>query len=166
MDATDFKILEILQRDGRISMKRLAEEINMSTPATIERVRRLEDNQSIVGYRAMVRPDRVGRECSAYILISVNQDKRSAFYDFVKGDDRVIEVYELAGRFTAILYVSCRDMEDYLRLIYTLYDLGNPETYQITDVVKSGIYRRIQNTRDLSGSFYSPFKSSKEDTAY
>ena len=151
MDATDFKILEVLQRDGRISMKRLAEEINMSTPATIERVRRLEDNQSIVGYRAMVRPDRVGRECSAYILISVNQDKRSTFYDFVKGDDRVIEVYELAGRFTAILYVSCR---------------GNPETYQITDVVKSGIYRRIQNTRDLSGSFYSPFKSSKEDTAY
>lgn len=69
MDATDFKILEILQSDGRISMKKLADQINMSTPATTERVRKLEENQSIVGYKAIIRPDLVGREVSAFIQV-------------------------------------------------------------------------------------------------
>ena len=47
MDEIDLDILEILQKDGRISMKKLAEQIHMSSPSTIERVRRLEENRSI-----------------------------------------------------------------------------------------------------------------------
>lgn len=70
MDNTDFKIIEILQQNARISMQRLAQEINMSTPATIERVRKLEESGSIVGYRAMVRPERVGRDIVAFVMIT------------------------------------------------------------------------------------------------
>ena len=79
MDATDFKILEILQSDGRIAMKKLAEQINMSTPATIERVKKLEENQGIVGYKAIIRPDRVGREVSAFVLVDIHRDQRTDF---------------------------------------------------------------------------------------
>ena len=98
MDATDFKILEILQSDGRIAMKKLAEQINMSTPATIERVKKLEENQGIVGYKAIIRPDRVGREVSAFVLVDIHRDQRTDFYRYVKSSGSVIDAYELAGR--------------------------------------------------------------------
>lgn len=156
MDATDFKILEILQSDGRISMKKLADQINMSTPATIERVRKLEENQSIVGYKAIIRPDRVGREVSAFIQVEVHRDQRTAFYQYIKSSDNIIEAYELAGRYTALLYVSCPDMEEFLKTVYDLYDMGNSETYVITDLIKSGIFRRIPDSRDDGRSFHSP----------
>lgn len=158
MDATDFKILEILQSDGRISMKRLADQINMSTPATIERVRKLEENQAVVGYKAIIRPDRVGREVSAFILVEVHRDQRAAFYQYVKSSDNIIDAYELAGRYTALLYVSCPDMEEFLKTVYDLYDMGTTETYIITDLIKSGIFRRIPDSRDDGRSFHSPAK--------
>lgn len=158
MDATDFKILEILQSDGRISMKRLADQINMSTPATIDRVRKLEENQAVVGYKAIIRPDRVGREVSAFILVEVHRDQRAAFYQYVKSSDNIIDAYELAGRYTALLYVSCPDMEEFLKTVYDLYDMGTTETYVITDLIKSGIFRRIPDSRDDGRSFHSPAK--------
>lgn len=156
MDAIDFRIMEILQSDGRIPMKRLAEQINMSTPATIERVRKLEESQAIVGYKAIVRPDRVGREVSAFILVEVRREQREAFYQYIRSSDSIIEAHELAGRYTALLNVSCPDMEEFLKTVYDLYDMGNTETYVITDLLKSGIFRRATQSRDDGRSFHSP----------
>lgn len=156
MDATDFKILEILQSDGRIPMKRLAEQINMSTPATIERVRKLEERQAIVGYKAIIRPDRVGREVSAFIHVAVDREQRDAFYQYIRTSDSIIDAYELAGRYTAVLYVSCPDMEEFLKTVYDLYKMGNTETYVITDLLKSGIFRRTTESRDDGRSVHSP----------
>ena len=141
MDQIDFQILEILQRDGRIPMKKLAEQISMSTPAVIERVKKLEENQSIVGYHAVVRPDRV-----------------DAFYRYVRESDNVIQASELAGRFTALLEVSCPDMEEFLKTVYDFYDMGTTETYVITDLIKSGVYKRAIDSRDDGRSFHSPAK--------
>ncbi len=143
MDKTDYKILEILQSNGRISMKKLSEEVNMSTPAVIERVRKLEENKSIIGYRASIRPDRIGREINAFMLVTVEWTKRRAFYEYVKNSDNVIDAYEIAGRFTVLLNISCCDMEEFLKTIYELYDLGTTETYMITDVIKNGFYKQI-----------------------
>ena len=158
MDQIDFQILEILQRDGRIPMKKLAEQISMSTPAVIERVKKLEENQSIVGYHAVVRPDRVGREVSAFMLVSVERDRRDAFYRYVRESDNVIQASELAGRFTALLEVSCPDMEEFLKTVYDFYDMGTTETYVITDLIKSGVYKRAIESRDDGRSFHSQAK--------
>ena len=156
MDSIDFQILEILQRDGRISMKKLAEQVSMSPPAVIERVRKLEENQSVVGYKAVVRPDRVGREISAFILAAVDRGQRERFYRYLRESDNVIEAHELAGRFTALLQVSCPDMEEFLKTVYELYDMGSTETYVITDLIKSGVYKRTAESREDGRSFHSP----------
>lgn len=158
MDTTDFKILEILQRDGRIPMTQLAQAISMSTPAAIERVKKLEAAQAIIGYRALVRPDRVGKEVNAFVLVSVEQARRAAFYQYVKASDSVIEAYDLAGRYTALLSVSCADMEEFLKTVYDLYAMGTTETYIITDLVKNGIYKRPSDSRADGRPFHSPGK--------
>lgn len=164
MDAIDFKILELLQTDGRMPMRRLAEQINMSTPATIERVRKLEERQSIVGYKAIVRPDRVGHEVGAFVLVAVDREYRDKFYQYVQTSNSVVEAYELAGRYTAVLHLSCPDMEEFLKTVYDLYKMGSSESYVITDLLKSGIYRR--GTEVIEGTdrtVYSPGREVNSD---
>ena len=142
MDNTDYKILDILQRDGRISMQKLSKAINMSTPATIERVRRLEENGSIVGYRAMVRPERVGREVLAFVDVAVEYPKREAFYRFVRECDAIISAFEVTGRRSHIVEISCRDMDEFQRTVYALYDMGVTETSVVLDNIKNGIFTK------------------------
>lgn len=144
MDNTDYKILDILQRDGRISMQKLAKSINMSTPATIERVRKLEDNGTIVGYRAKVRPERVGREILSFILARIEYNRRTEFYRFVQSCDAVISVYEITGQYTHLIEASCRDMDEFQRTVYSLYDMGFTETCIVLDNIKSGIFTRTE----------------------
>ena len=56
IDTIDERILAELQTNGRLTMKALAERVGLSSPAMIERVRRLEDRGVITGYRAIVAP--------------------------------------------------------------------------------------------------------------
>ncbi len=161
MDMTDHKILELLQRQGRISMKNLAEEINMSTTATIERVRRLEENGSIVGYRAIIRPDRVGKEVLAYLLVSVQYGHREEFYRLIQTCDAVVQASEVAGSFTHLVEISCADMDEFQRLVYRFYDTGDVQTCIVLDNLKKGIYKGKEETLETGAGVrgeYSPYR--------
>ena len=76
-DLTDRKIISILQKDGRITMKHLGELINMSTPSTIDRVRRLEEAGVIKGYAAVVDYIALGYDRLLCIFVEVSLDKRA-----------------------------------------------------------------------------------------
>ena len=69
MDVTDYRIIEILQKDGRISMKDLGKIVGLTSPAVSERVKRLEESGVIEGYKAIVNPDALGRVIKAFIHI-------------------------------------------------------------------------------------------------
>lgn len=60
LDATDWRILEELQADARLSYAEIGRRVGLSSPAVQERVRRLEDAGVIEGYRAQVNPKRLG----------------------------------------------------------------------------------------------------------
>lgn len=145
MDEIDQKILEILQVDGRISMKRLAEQIHMSSPSTIERVRRLEENRSIMGYRAIVRPDRVGLQINTFVLVSVASHRQEALHQFIKENDRIVAAYALLGKYGLMLQISCPDMEDFLHTIYLIQEYGYTESYPICDLLKTESYKRLKS---------------------
>ena len=60
LDDTGWRILEELQGDARLSYKELGRRVNLSTPAVIERVRRMEEAGILEGYRGVVNPQKVG----------------------------------------------------------------------------------------------------------
>ena len=60
LDDVDWRLLDLLQADGRLSFKELGRRINLSAPAVAERVRRLEEAGVITGYRATVNPASLG----------------------------------------------------------------------------------------------------------
>ena len=73
VDSLDEQILAALQENGRLTMKSLAEQVGLSSPAMIERVRRLEERGVISGYRAVVAPAALGRPISALIAATVDR---------------------------------------------------------------------------------------------
>jgi Lrp/AsnC family leucine-responsive transcriptional regulator len=67
LDDVDWRLLEALQADGRLSFKELGRRINLSAPAVAERVRRLEETGVITGYRADVDARRAGQPLQAFV---------------------------------------------------------------------------------------------------
>ncbi|NLG85669.1 MAG: Lrp/AsnC family transcriptional regulator [Firmicutes bacterium] len=133
MDSIDYKILQILQEDGRIPMTKLAKEICLSTPATIERVKKLEANGVITGYKAVVNPNKIGLNFNAFVLTTASLEKRDICTRFVQQDPRVLQAYRVTGRFTGCMKVACSNEESFLDLLHNFYDFGVYETYMIVE---------------------------------
>jgi len=79
LDRTDRKILDILQRQGRISMTDLAEQIGLSTSPCSERVRRMEREGVITGYHARIDPQAVGKTLLVFVEITLSSKSADVF---------------------------------------------------------------------------------------
>jgi DNA-binding Lrp family transcriptional regulator len=73
LDQTDWKILRILQDDGRITNVELAARVGMSAPPCLRRVRKLEQAGIIKGYRAMLNAPMLGRTLMAFCLVGLKK---------------------------------------------------------------------------------------------
>lgn len=82
LDRYDRRILEELQRDGRISNQELAERIGLSPSPCLRRVRALEESGLITGYRAMLDPKKAGLSLMALIHISMDRHTPERFANF------------------------------------------------------------------------------------
>jgi Lrp/AsnC family leucine-responsive transcriptional regulator len=109
IDTIDERILAELQADGRLTMKALAERVGLSSPAMIERVRRLQDRGVISGYRAIVAPAALGRSLAALIAASVDSAGQAAFLEVVRADPAVSEVHRTTGDSSHLVKVNVAD---------------------------------------------------------
>ncbi|HEX9802377.1 MAG TPA: Lrp/AsnC family transcriptional regulator, partial [Gammaproteobacteria bacterium] len=82
LDRYDRRILEELQRDGRISNQELAERIGLSPSPCLRRVRALEESGLITGYRALLDANRLGLSLMALIHISMDRHTPERFANF------------------------------------------------------------------------------------
>src|SRR5690349_6491276 len=105
VDALDEQILAALQENGRLTMKSLAERVGLSSPAMIERVRRLEERGVISGYRAVVEPAALGRPITALIAASVDRPDQEAFAAKLTDQPAVSEVHRTTGDATHLIKV-------------------------------------------------------------
>lgn len=119
MDRYDRQILELLQDDGRISNKQLAERVNLSESACLRRVRALEDRGIIQRYVAMLSQDKVGVPGDVLVHIGLHREEQSelaAFEQAVRQIPEVMECYLMTGEFDYLLRVVVADMADFERI--------------------------------------------------
>ena len=134
-DLTDRKIISILQKDGRITMKHLGELINMSTPSTIDRVRRLEEAGVIKGYAAVVDYIALGYDMHIYIFVEVNQNKRPGLLEYIAKNKLIAGTHGVAGSKDMVLDVYCRTSE-FNKLVDELRSFGETESNMIMEFIK------------------------------
>jgi Lrp/AsnC family transcriptional regulator, leucine-responsive regulatory protein len=111
LDPTDWRILDELQRDGRLSYNQLARRVNLSAPAVAERVRRLEEQGVIAGYQARVDPGKAGLPLTAFIQMRCTPGR--CLLKTSSADDlpEVVEVHKLSGESCSMLKVRVASMQ-------------------------------------------------------
>ena len=118
MDSFDMKIIQILMENARITWADLASEIGLSAPATADRVHRLEEQEVITGYGAIVDPEHVGSECAAFVAVTLERpSNRPSFLNRVKELKEIQECHHIAGDDDYLLKVRCRNTKDLDRVI-------------------------------------------------
>jgi len=124
IDAIDDRILAALQENGRLTMKALAEKVGLSSPAMIERVRRLEDRGVIAGYRAIVNPATLGRGLTAFVSVTVEHANHEAFLNAVETDLAICECHRVAGSSSHFVRANLADPADLAQLLDRLSATG------------------------------------------
>lgn len=120
LDKIDRHILRLLQRDGRMAMKDLSEQVGLSITPCIERVRRMERDGVITGYYARVSPAAVGVNLLVFVEITLNQKSAKAFEQFRHEVLRIPEVMEchlVSGDFDYLIKARIREMAEYRTLL-------------------------------------------------
>ncbi|GAA0865294.1 Lrp/AsnC family transcriptional regulator [Paraclostridium tenue] len=135
MDITDYKIIEILQEDGRISMKDLGKIVGLTSPAVSERVKRLEESGIIQGYKAIVNPDKLGRVIKSFINISLPSENYSNFIEYAKDDNRIVECHHITGEDCLLLKVIVKDMYELEKVIDKIKQVGRTKTSVILSTI-------------------------------
>ena len=121
LDRYDRQILEILQRDGRISNQDLADRIGLSPSPCLRRVRTLEEASLITGYRALLDAKKLGLSLMALIGISMDQHTPERFANLESAIAEIPEILEcllITGQQSDYqLKVVVRDMDAYQDLL-------------------------------------------------
>lgn len=118
-DSTDLRILDILQREGRISNAELADRVNLSASACHRRVQRLEEEGLIAGYVALLDARRMGRPSTIFVEITLTgqaEELLDAFERAVAKVPEVLECHLMAGSADYLLKVAAADTDDFARI--------------------------------------------------
>ncbi len=106
LDETDVRILEILQRKGRIKRSDLAESVGLSLPSVSERLRKLEETGIITGYHARLDHRRLGKETTAFIFVTIDSSRHyPQFLEHAHALDDVLECHAITGEPSHVLKV-------------------------------------------------------------
>ncbi|MEP7242304.1 MAG: Lrp/AsnC ligand binding domain-containing protein [Gammaproteobacteria bacterium] len=144
LDVIDRKILQILQREGRISNVDLAKRVHLSPTPCFERVRRLEESGYIERYVAVLNPHKLGMGLLAFVEVSLDKTNPTAFDRFratVAGMAEVQECHMVAGGFDYLMKVRITDMEAYRRFlgdrVSALPGVNRTHTYFVMEETKA-----------------------------
>lgn len=113
LDNTDVKILNFLKENARINSSQIAEKINMSVSAVIERIKKMEKAGLIRQYTVVVDDAKMGKDLAAYISISLEHPKYiDGFVESAQQTDEILECHYITGGFDFLLKVLASSTED------------------------------------------------------
>lgn len=139
LDQIGWKLLHELQINGRLSYAELGRRVGLTTPAVVERVRRMEEAGIILGYHADVNPMKIGMPITAFIRMSVVGDVFAKITNVVKSSSEVVECHRGTGADSFIMKVNVRSVEHLEALIDRLTPWGTTST---SIVLSSPVERR------------------------
>ena len=137
LDIIDWKILSILQENGRITYSHIAQQVNLTSPAVAERVRKLEEAEIITGYHAAVNLERLGYPIICFVHLTVPSEVEKRLIDFVQGRSEVLECYLAAGQNTFVLKVVGSSISYLNSFLNELLTFGHSTTFIVLSEIIS-----------------------------
>ncbi len=143
MDNFDLKLLHEIQRDGRVAVVELADRIGLSKTPCQKRLRRLEQNGVIRGYRAEIDPAKI--DCGYLVFVQVKLESTTTgqlerFNKMVKAVPEIMSCHMLSGGYDYLLKVRTKNMTTYRALlgdvIAQLPGVSQTSTFPVMEEVK------------------------------
>lgn len=120
LDDVDLRILEVLQHDGRVTNADLARRVDLSPPAVLARVRRLQEQGYIRGFAALLDRERVGYDMLCFVsvtLLAHGAQPVDAFRAAIADMPEVLECHHVTGEYDYLLKVAVRNRKALERFV-------------------------------------------------
>ncbi|MGH9751599.1 MAG: Lrp/AsnC family transcriptional regulator [Blastocatellia bacterium] len=145
LDDIGWRLLEELQEDARLSYTELGRRVGLSTPAVMERVRKMEDAGIIMGYRAEVNTEKIGFRVTAFIRIGLEHDIAPRLKSLFKDIPEINECHLVTGDDSLILKVHVTSIAHLETVIQRIMPYGMPATSIVlsTPVARRRLERKM-----------------------
>lgn len=128
MDEIDKKLLKLLCKDARMSVKDLADCVYLSPPAVKSRIERLEEAGYIMGYTAKLNHSKLQYLTKAYISLEMDPKRKPEFYPFVQACPNVLECDCVTGQYSMLIKVVFKTTVELDNFIGELQRFGSTST--------------------------------------
>lgn len=143
LDAKDLAILSLLQKNARITVKEISEQIHLSTTPVHDRIKRMEQNGVIKQYATLVDHAKVKKGLMVICYVSLKEHNKAAGVKFIKtimAMHEVIECFNISGEFDFMLKVVCEDMNTYydfhVNKLSQLDNVGHMQSIFVMGIIK------------------------------
>ena len=117
MDATDQQLLSMLRQDARTSVATLARKLGVSRGTVSNRITRLEDTGTIVGYTVRLRPDAQPQQISAWMSVAVEGNETRAVIGSLLGEPGVAALHDTNGRWDLLAELRAANLSELSRVL-------------------------------------------------
>ena len=129
MDSTDRKILALLQKNARMTVKELAGKVSLSAPSVAARIQKMEDTGVISGYHAVINTEMAGYPIRAFIQVQVKVKRRADFFKHVKRRREVMACHCITGDYDMLIEGVFPRTRDISSFVESLQEFGETKTY-------------------------------------
>lgn len=143
VDEIDLSLLRIIQAEGRLTTKEMAQRVNLSPTPVFERIKKLEREGYIQKYVAILDAEKLNRGFIVFCSVKLRQMNRDIAHEFmrvIKSIPQVTECYNVSGEFDYLLKIHAPDMKYYQEFIIntlgTIDSLGSIQSAFVMDEVK------------------------------
>lgn len=144
IDSLDQKLINILEDDSRLSLRKIAKEAGVSTATVMHRLKNLEEAKMIRSYSALPDYDRLGYNIQALIDVIVSKGKLFQVEKKIASHPNVAAVYDVTGHFDVLVlayFKTRRGLDEFIKKIQTYDFVEKTETRIILNTIKEGPIR-------------------------
>ena len=128
MDRIDEHLIYLLQKNARMSLKDLAKEVYLSTPAVSARIEKMEKEGIIKGYGVKIDPLKLGFHITAFINMELEPVQKPEFYPFIESIPNVIECNCVTGDYSMLIETLFETTAELDHFINELQQFGRTKT--------------------------------------
>lgn len=145
MDRINLRIIRELSLDARVSYSKLAKKVHLSAPAVAERVKKLEDEGVITGYRPIINLEKLGLPIRALIECEVHKASERKLKALLLLKDEVIKIYNVTGQTTFIVEVGVTAVSELDKFIESIIDYCDTNTKVVMQVpIEGSVPQKIE----------------------
>jgi len=139
LDETDAALLRLLNDDARTSHRQLSRTLGLAQGTVTNRLRRMEDEGVITGYRPVLSPNELGWTMTIMAGLRIVKGRMIDVQQRIAADPRVFAVYDVTGDWDSIVLARVRDRKDLDNLtktVFTLDGVARSYTHVVLNTVK------------------------------